>query len=99
MGGGRFGALSKATRFNDNDRFYASSRTCRRHELAGVFDALDIKQDGTSIGIDGEIVEHVGNVDVELISDGDHSREADLTLSRPVDHASSDRAGLRNQRK
>ena len=45
-----------------------------------------------------EIVEQIGEIDVELIADRDDAGEADRALRRPIDHARRDRAGLRDQR-
>ena len=42
------------------------ARGCARrgHEFAAVRDAFDIKQDGAAMGIGGEIVEHVAEIDI-----------------------------------
>jgi hypothetical protein len=45
-----------------------------------------------------EIVEQVGDIDIDLVADRDDAGEADAALSGPIHHAGGDRAGLRNQR-
>ena len=48
--------------------------------------------------IQREVIEQIGDIDIELIADRDDSGKADRPLRRPVHHARRDGAGLRNQR-
>ena len=98
MGGRRSRALCHAAGFDDDDRLDPGGRARRRHEFAGVLDGLDIKQDGAGLDIEREIIQQVGDIDVELVADRDDPGKTHRALRRPVHHAGGDRARLRNQR-
>ena len=98
MGRGGLGALRHAAGFDDDDRLDARGGARRRHELAGVLDRFDIEQDGARLVVQREIIEQIGDIDVELVADRDDPGEADRALRRPIHHAGGDRAGLRDQR-
>ena len=96
-GVGRSGlrALRHAAGFDDDDRLDSRSRARRRHELARVLDRFDVEQNGVRLSIEREVIEQIGDVDVELVADRYDAGKADRALRRPVDHAGGDGAGLR----
>jgi hypothetical protein len=47
--------------------------------------------------VEREIVEQVGNVDIELVADRHNARKTEPSLGRPLDHRCRDGAGLGNQ--
>ena len=98
MGGGRLRALRHAAGLHHDDRLHARRGTRGRHELAGVLDGFDVEQNRAGLVIHREIVEQIGNIDIDLIADRDDAGEADAALRGPIDHAGRDRARLRNQR-
>ncbi len=98
MGCRRFGTLRHAAGLHHDDRLHARRGPCRRHELARVLDGFDIKQDRAGLGIHREMVEQVGNIDIDLIADRDNAGEPDAALRSPIHHSGRDRAGLRDQR-
>ena len=69
MGRGRLCPLGDASRFDDHDRLDPGRGTRRRHELAGVLDRFDIEHDGARLGIQREVIEQIGDIDVELVAD------------------------------
>ena len=99
VGSRRDGALRVAAGLDDHDRLDARGGARRRHELASVVDRLDVKQDGAGAAVDGEIVEQIAEIDIDLIAERDHRGEADRSLRRPFDEAGRDGSGLRDQRK
>jgi hypothetical protein len=67
-------------------------------EFAGVLYGLDIQQDGAGFDIQREVIQQIGDIDVELVADRDDSGKAHRALRRPIHHARGNRARLRNQR-
>ena len=67
-------------------RLAARGGARRRHEFAAVGDALDVEQDGACVRVDGEIVEHVAEIDVRHVAQRDDMRKADAARRRPVEH-------------
>ena len=98
VGRGGFRALRHAAGFDDDDRLDPRGGARRRHEFAGVLDRFDIEQDRAGLAVQREVIEQIGDIDVELIADRDDPGEADRALRRPVHHAGRNRAGLRDQR-
>jgi hypothetical protein len=98
MGRGGPGALRHAAGFDDDHRLDPGGGARGRHEFVGVLDRFDIEQDRLRLFVQREVVEQVGDIDVELIADRHDSGKADRALSRPVHHAGGDGARLRDQR-
>ncbi|HEU0116287.1 MAG TPA: hypothetical protein VFQ80_16480 [Thermomicrobiales bacterium] len=98
MGQRRFGALRMAAGFDHQHRLAARRRTRRRHELARVFDRLDVEQDSAGAAVEGEMIEQVGEVDVDAVAERDNRREADVVRGRPFDQSGGDGARLRDER-
>ncbi len=98
MGGGRLGSRRLAAGLDHDDRFDPGGSPRGRHELAGILDRLDIKQDRARRSIEREIVEQIAKIDVELVTDRCDRGKPNVPLRGPVDHACRDRAGLGNQR-
>ena len=48
--------------------------------------------------IQREVIEQIGDIDIELVADRNDAGKADGPLRRPVHHARGDGAGLRDQR-
>ncbi len=98
MGRGGLGPLRHAAGFHDDDGLDPCGGARRRHELAGVLDRLDIEQNGSGQVVQREIVEQIGDIDVELIANGYDARKAHPALRRPVHHAGRNGARLGDQR-
>ena len=98
MGCGGLRALRHAAGFDDDDRLDPRGGARRRHELAGILDRLDIEQDGLRLFVQREVIEQIGDIDIELVADRHDAGKADRALRRPVHHARGNGAGLRDQR-
>jgi hypothetical protein len=98
MGRGGFCPLRHAAGFHDDDRLEARSRACGRHEFSCVRDGLYIEEDRTRLVVQREIVQQIGNVDIELVADRNNPRIADRSFGAPIDHGGRDRARLGDQR-
>ena len=59
---------------------------------------FDVEQNGARLSIEREVIQEIGDIDVELIADRYDAGKADRALRRPFDHAGGDGAGLRDQR-
>ena len=99
MGARGHRSLGVPARFDHDDGLCARRRARSRHELARVVNCLDIKQDRARAGIDGEVVEQVAEIDVDLISERDDTRKAKRAAGCPFHQARSDGARLGDQRK
>ena len=98
MGCGRPRALRHPAGLDHHDRLDSRGRACRRHELARILDRLDVKQDRLGSLIQREVVEQIGDIDIELVANRNDPGKADGALCRPVHHACGYGAGLRDQR-
>ncbi len=98
MGRGGLRALRHAAGFDDDDRLDPRGGARRRHEFARVLDRLDVEQDRVRLLIQREVIEQIGDIDVELIADRHDPGKTDRALRRPVHHAGGDGARLRDQR-
>ena len=98
MGRGGLGALRHAPGFDDDDGLDPCGGARRGHELAGVLDRFDIEQDSSGLAIKREVIKQIGNIDVELVADGNDSGKSHPALRRPIHHASGNGARLRDQR-
>ncbi|MGY4553101.1 hypothetical protein ACVMDO_008530 [Bradyrhizobium sp. USDA 4513] len=97
VGRGGLGALRHPSRLDDDDRLQPRRGARRRHELARVLDGFEIDQDRAGVVVEREIIQEVGDVDIELVADRRDAGEAEPPLRRPFDHRRRDRAGLRDQ--
>ena len=70
----------------------------RRHELAGLRDALDIHQHGAGLVVARQHVEHVAEIDVAHVAHRDQVREADALGRPPVGQTGQHGARLRHRR-
>ncbi len=68
MRGGSARTRVRAACFQHQDGLDPRGCARRRHELAAMRDALDIKQDGAGVRIRSEIVENVAKIDIRRIS-------------------------------
>ena len=98
MGRRRPRTLRHAAGFDHDDGLDPCCGARRRHELARILDGFDVEQDGVGLFVHREIVQEVGDVDVELIADRHDAGKADRALRRPIHHARGDGARLRDQR-
>ena len=48
--------------------------------------------------IQREVIEQIGDIDIELVADRDNAGKTDGPLCRPIHHARGNGAGLRDQR-
>ena len=98
VGGGGASALRHPPGLHHHHRFDARGGARRGHEFARVGDRLDIEQDCLGLIIEREVIEQVGDVDIELLADRHQPGETDRFFHRPIDHTGGDRARLRDQR-
>ena len=94
VGRSSLGAVRHAARLHHHHRLDPCRGARRRHELAGVGDGFDVEQDRAGLEIGRVEVEHVGDIDVELIADRDDAGEANLLDGRPIHHTGRNRARL-----
>ena len=92
------GSLCVASGFDDDNGLDARRGPRRRHELARIADGLDVQEDRARAAIEGEEIEQVAEIDVDLISKRDDRRESDAPACRPFDESCNDGARLRHQR-
>ena len=59
---------------------------------------LDVQQDRPRTAIIDEMVEQIGEIDIDAVADRDNSGESDAPARRPLYQPRSDRTGLRYQR-
>ena len=83
MGRGGLGALRHAAGFDDDDRLDPGGGARRRHEFAGVLDRFDIEQDGARLAVEREIIEQIGDIDVELVADRNDPGKAHARAAPP----------------
>ena len=95
---GCFGALRVAAGFDHQHRLGAGRGARRRHELARVFDRLDVEKNGAGAAIHGEVIEQIGEVDIDAVADRNNRRESDLVGRAPFHQPRRDSARLRDQR-
>ena len=95
--GRRLCALRHPPRLHDDDRLEARGGARGRHKFARIRDRFDIEQDRAGLVIECEIVEQIGDIDIELVADRNDPRKSDRSFRAPIDHRGRDRAGLRNQ--
>ena len=60
---------------------------------------LDVKQDCPCGAVHGEVVEQIGEIDVDAVANGDDGGKSDTADRGPLHQAGRNGAGLRNQRK
>ena len=90
-------ALGMPTCLDHDHRLHTRCGPARRHELARAGNHLDVQQDRPGLGIAGEVVQHVAEVDIGHVAKRDQVREADAARRRPVDRGGHYRARLSNQ--
>src|SRR3546814_5268463 len=73
-----------AAGLDHHHRLAARRSARRRQELARVAHVFDVQQDRAGVAVDGEMVEQVGEVDVERVADRNHRREPDVARARPL---------------
>ena len=69
--------IDRLLRLDDQNRLIARRGTAGRHELAAVGDRFDVEQDRPRLGIAGQIVDDVPEIDVELVAQRKEVRKAD----------------------
>jgi hypothetical protein len=69
-----------------------------RDEAGRLAHPFDVEQDRVGMGIGGEILEHLAEVDVDGIAQRDERREPEVMRSGPVGNRRAERAGLGDQR-
>jgi len=95
--GGRDLGAAAVPGLHHDDRFGTRGGTRGRHELARVADRFHVQQDRAGTVIGGEVVQQVGEVDVQRIAQRHHGGEADRLAHAPFDQATGDGTRLRNQ--
>ncbi len=88
--GGRAGA-------HHDHRLVARRGPRGRQELARRHHRLQVQQDRARAHVAGEQVEQVAGIDVGVLAQRHHLREADAARARPVEHHAGERVGLRHE--
>ena len=94
VGAHRARARLAAPGLHDDHRLAARGGAPGGHELAPVPHRLHVQQDRLGVGVEGQPVEQVAEVDVGHVAEGGDAREADAARVRPVEHRGRDGAGL-----
>ena len=94
MGRGGLRALRHAAGFDHDDRLDPGGGARRGHEFAGVLDRLDVQQDRTRLAVQREVIKQIGDIDVELVANGNNSGKTYRTLRRPLHHSRGNRTRL-----
>ncbi|VTR69452.1 hypothetical protein DESC_740191 [Desulfosarcina cetonica] len=94
VGGGRHGAFPIAAGLDHDDRLDAGRRAGRGHELARMGDRFDVEQDGARMVVGTQVVQHVAEIDIGHVAQGDQMGKADAPVGGPVDHRGEQGAGL-----
>ncbi len=94
MGARGLGGGSAAAGLDHHHRLAPGGRARRRHELAGMADALDVEQDRPAAALGRQVVEQVADIDIGHAADREHVAEADPPVIRPIQHAGQDRPRL-----
>jgi hypothetical protein len=89
--------LGRTPGLHQDDRLVARRRARGRHELARRGDRFHVEQDGARLGVVGQPVEHVAEIDVGALAQRDEVREAHAAPARPVEQGRHQRAGLRHE--
>jgi hypothetical protein len=77
-------------------RLQSRRRTRRREELARVADRFDVQQDCAGMAVAGEVIEQVGEVDIERIAERGNGREPKRPARTPFHQRRGNRRGLRD---
>ena len=91
------GRRGMPARLQHDHRLQARHAARRRHELAGLRDALDIHQHGARLVVARQHVEHVAEIDVAHVAHRDQVREADALGRAPVGQPGQHGARLRDR--
>ena len=95
---GRHGrAFRLAPRLQHDDGLAARGRPRRRHEFARRLDVFHVQQDGGRVGIAGQVVEQVAEIDVVAAAERNELGKAHAMRVGPVEHARHQRARLRHE--
>ena len=97
--GGGLGRRGVPARLQHDHRLQPRRAARRRHELAGLRDALDIHQHGARLVVARQHVEHVAEIDVAHVAHRDQVREADALGRPPVGQTGQHGARLRHRRR
>ncbi len=84
--------------FHDDYRFHTRGCTQAADKAAGVTYTLHVEQDGTRVRVNGEIIEHVTEVDVGGVAQRDHRGVTYTSRTRPIEDGAAERARLRYER-
>ena len=84
-----FCALSVPARFYYHDRLGSCCRARGGHELPGVDDGLDVKQDGAGCAIECEEVQKIADIYINDVAERGDCRESDLPSLRIVSVANT----------
>ena len=98
VGRGRLRALRHAAGFDHDDRFDPCGSARRGHEFAGILDRFDIEQDRPGLAVHREVIKQIGDIDVELVANGNNSGKTHRTLRRPLHHSRGNGTRLGDQR-
>ena len=79
--GGRFG---KAAGFISDDGLGPGESPGRGHEPARIADRFDVEENGLGLFVLAQVVDQIGETDIDGVPDGDEMGEPQLLLDGPV---------------
>ncbi len=92
------GALWMAAGLDRDHGLGARAAPGRGHEFRRMRNALDIEKDRAAHDLAREVIQHVAQVHIRRVADGDDMAEANAFHCRPVEHRRCQRARLRHKR-
>ena len=98
MGRGRLGPGGVSAGLQHDDRLGEGRDLEGRDELAGIADALDIKENRPGLGVVGQKVEHVAEIDVGRVAEREHRGKTEIVRRGPVGDGRTQGARLRDER-
>ena len=93
----RDGARRMPAGLHDDYRLQPCGGARGRHELARVTDRFDVQQYRARMPVAREVIEEIGEIDVQRVAERGDGRKADLAAHAPFDERGGDRGRLRHQ--
>ena len=84
--------------FQHDDRLDARGAAGRRQKLARIADLLQVQQDRPGVRVSGQIVQDIGQIDIDTVAQVDQMTEAEAVVIADVQCGLTDGAGFGDER-